>query len=186
MSEPAMHIDEIVLPEDKPAWEWVRGRALQKQLPRLNHGRLQRAFGDVLHRWAREHCPGAVATEWDVRVQPPGDVPRPLVPDVAYVRSARLRALAPELRQIPPIAPDIVVEILSPGDRTADVEHKRDVYLAAGSALVIIVDPRTQTVHTYESDGTERTFTATDTLIAAPFPDLAIDLAPIFAELDDP
>ncbi len=179
-----MHLDEIVLPEDKPAWEWVRGRALQKQLPRLKHGVLQGLFWQALQQWSNDH-PGRVATEWDFRVQPPGEVRRPLVPDVAYVQIERLRALEPEARQIPWLAPDIVVEILSPGDRRIDVDHKRDVYVSAGTRLVIIVDPATRTAHTYHADGTSERFARTDVLRSPAFPDLAIDLTPIFAELHD-
>jgi Uma2 family endonuclease len=81
------------------------------------------------------------------------------------------------------MAPDIAVEILSPDDRRADVDAKRRDYLAAGTALVIIVDPDARAVRTHEADGTERTFTENDTLTAAPFPDLAIPLAPIFARV---
>jgi Uma2 family endonuclease len=46
----------------------------------------------------------------------------------------------------PNIAPDVVVEILSPGDRAADVEDKMRVHLAAGSRVVFLVDPATQSV----------------------------------------
>jgi Uma2 family endonuclease len=46
------------------------------------------------------------------------------------------------------------VEILSPDDRRADVDDKIDVYLRAGSSLVIVVDPRRRTVELHDRAGT--------------------------------
>src|SRR5215472_1659550 len=47
-------------------------------------------------------------------------------------------------------APDLAVEVTSPTDRRSEVEAKAREYLAAGSRMVIIVDPRkrTATLHT--------------------------------------
>jgi Uma2 family endonuclease len=173
---------EIELPEDKPAWEWVRGRALQKMSPRFSHGKLQFEFARALTEWAGDR--GAVAVEWRFRFAPPGEVRRPLVPDVAYLSREKFAPLRDRDLDYPPMAPDIAVEILSPGDRSVDVDAKRRDYLAAGGTLVIVVDPGTRTVRTYASDANERTFDANDTLVANAFPDLAIGLAPIFASIE--
>jgi len=89
--------------------------------------------------WAEKR--GEVGTEWRFRVAPPGEIRRPLVPDVAYASNERLRPLSYEELQVPPLAPDVVVEILSPDDRRADVDDKIDTYLRAGSSLAIVVDP---------------------------------------------
>ncbi|MFY9630380.1 MAG: Uma2 family endonuclease, partial [Candidatus Cybelea sp.] len=72
-----------------------------------------------------------VGPEWRFRIAPPGEVRRPLVPDVAYVSNERLRPLNDEEVETPPLAPDVAVEILSPGDRRADLEDKIGVYLRA-------------------------------------------------------
>ena len=65
---------------------------------------------------------------------------RPLVPDVAYVSNERLRPLSYEEPQVPPLSPDVAVEILSPDDRRIDIDDKISTYLRAGSSLVIVVD----------------------------------------------
>jgi len=101
-----------------------------------------------LDRWAAGR--GEVGPEWRFRVAPPGEVRRPLVPDVAYVSNERLRPLSNEELEVPPLAPDVAVEILSPGDRRADVDDKISVYLRAGSSLVIVVDPRRRTVELHD------------------------------------
>ncbi len=175
---------EIELPEATPAWEWVRGRALQKMSPTFAHGKLQFEFARALTDWAGER--GVVAVEWRFRLAPAGERRRPLVPDIGYLAMNKFAPLRDHDHDYPPMAPDIAVEILSPDDRRADVDAKRDDYLAAGSTLVIIVDPVTRTVRTYETDGTERTFPANEILVTRAFPDLTIDLAPIFASITIP
>ena len=146
-----MPLHEIVLPETKPETEWVRGRPLQKVSPQRDHARLQGALTIALTRWAQGR--GEVGPEWRFRVAPPGEVRRPLVPDVSYVSNARLRELTDRELQIPPLAPDIAVEILSPDDRRIDLDHKIDVYLRAGSSLVIVVDPQRRIVELHDRNG---------------------------------
>jgi Uma2 family endonuclease len=130
---------EIVLPETKPETEWVR---------------LQGALTMRLDRWATGR--GEVGPEWRFRVAPRGEVRRPLVPDVAYVSNERLRTLSDTELEVPPLAPDVAVEILSPDDRRADVDDKIDVYLRAGSSLVIVVDPQQRAVELHDRDATGR------------------------------
>jgi len=149
-----MAIHEIVLPETKPETEWVRGRALQKVGPQRDHSRLQGALTMRLDQWAASR--GEVGPEWRFRVAPPGEVRRPLVPDVAFVSNERLRQLSDQELQIPPLAPDVAVEILSPDDRRIDVDDKIDVYLRAGSSLVIVVDPQQRIVELHDGDKTTR------------------------------
>ena len=141
---------EIVLPETKPETEWVRGRPLQKVSQQRTHSLLQGALTMQLNRWAAGR--GEAGPEWRFRVAPPGEVRRPLVPDVAYVSNERLRPLSDEEIEIPPLAPDVAVEILSPGDRRADLDDKIDVYLRAGSSLVIVVDPKHRAVELHDRD----------------------------------
>jgi Uma2 family endonuclease len=145
-----MSLQEITLPLTKPETEWVRGRALQKVSPTYRHARLQALITTALTAWAEGQ--GRVGSEWRFRVNPPGAVVRPLVPDVAYLSYARLPLDADEEAQVPLGAPDIAVEILSPGDRTADVADKVTTYLRAGTGLVLIVDPAGETVVAIDDD----------------------------------
>ncbi len=139
---------EIVLPHTEPETEWVRGRALQKVSPQRDHSRLQVALAIQLDRWAAGR--GEVGTEWRFRVAPPGEMRRPLVPDVAYVSRKRLRPLSDDELQVPPFAPDVAVEILSPDDRRIDVDDKINTYLRSGSSLVIVVDPQKRVVELHD------------------------------------
>lgn len=135
---------EIVLPETKPETEWVRGRALQKVSPTYRHSALQTLMVIALHTWAEGK--GRVGTEWRFRVAPPGEVVRPLVPDVAYLSYERLASDQDDLAQMPLGSPSVAVEILSPGDRMRDVRDKIATYLRAGTDAVIVVDATQETI----------------------------------------
>jgi Uma2 family endonuclease len=180
-----MALREIVLPETEPETEWVRGRALQKMSPVRNHARLQSRLTGALEAWAEAQGRGEVGTEWRFRLAPPGEVRRPLVPDIAYVRSERLRGLAERDLQAPPLAPDAAVEILSPGDRPRDVRHKISVYLRAGCRLVIVVDPVRLAVGLHDAQ-TSRTLGEHEHIEHAVLPGFSYPIERLFAVLAPP
>lgn len=173
-------LHEIVLPETKPESEWVRGRALQKVSPQRDHSRLQGALNSALTRWAEGR--GEVGPEWRFRVAPPGQIRRPLVPDVAYVSNERLRPLSYEELQVPPLAPDVAVEILSPGDRRIDIDDKVATYLLAGSSLVIVVDPGERAVELHDGSLVTR-LGELDTIEHASLPGFRYSAGDLFAAL---
>jgi Uma2 family endonuclease len=175
-----MPIDEIVLPETKPETEWVRGRPLQKVSPQRNHSLLQGALSTQLSRWATGR--GEAGPEWRFRVAPPGEVRRPLVPDVAYVSNERLRPLSDEELQLPPLAPDVAVEILSPDDRRIDVDSKIDVHLRAGSSLVMVVDPQRRIVELHDRDKTAQ-LDESDVIAHPALPEFSYPVSELFAVL---
>lgn len=45
-----------------------------------------------------------------------------------------------------PKAPDLAIEVLSPYDSISQTQHKAEIYLSAGTKLVWIVYPKTETV----------------------------------------
>ena len=174
---------EITLPETKPGLEWVNGRVLQKVSPSRKHGGLQLSFGNQLQVWANGR--GSVSSEWRFRVTPPGKQTRPLIPDVAYMSYDRLRSLSPADREVPTIAPELVVEIRSPRDEQKDIDEKRDVFLAWGVTLFIIVDPENRSLDAYDNRGRHVTC-AGDTYSSALFPDLVFPLRAMFDDLEIP
>jgi Uma2 family endonuclease len=176
-----MGLHEIVLPETKPETEWVRGRALQKVSPTYSHAILQRLVVTSLGTWADDDGYWRVGAEWRFRVAPPGKVVRPLVPDVAFLSYDALAADAPrDVVEVPLGAPTVAVEILSPDDRRADVADKIATYLAAGTALVVIVDPRRATVALHDADGS-RELRDGDVLRHDALPGFSLDVGELFA-----
>jgi Uma2 family endonuclease len=144
---------EIILPEIKPALEWVNNRIIQKVTPRRKHALAQSRFCAALDAWACEHGSGMAGTEWHFQVQPPGEISRTLVPDVAYLSYNRLPRHEMEFTEIPRIAPDAVVEVRSPEDLQRDIAEKTRVYLAAGTDVVFLVDPEKKTVTIVDAHG---------------------------------
>jgi Uma2 family endonuclease len=67
-----------------------------------------------------------------------------------------------------PGAPDLAVEVLSPGDRTGEVDEKIDAWLASGCAAVWIVNPKVKTVTVYRSRSDIQIFSADEILQGDP------------------
>src|SRR5579863_10409263 len=147
-------MQEVILSDDvKPALEWVNNRVLQKVSPEHRHARAQRRFAAALGAWADARGCGDVGTEWRFQVQPPGEIRRSLVPDVAYLSYERMPLDELEVTGAPAVAPDVVVEIRSPGDRQTDIDEKVRVYLSAGTRAIFLVDPEVKTVIVVDSRG---------------------------------
>lgn len=172
-----MSIQEIILPITEPETEWVRGRALQKMSPRRDHGRVQFEIAKCVQAWSGDR--GEVATEWRFRIAVPGEARRPLVPDVAYVANERLRDLSCEDLQVPPFAPTIAIEVISPKDALADVADKIDVYLRVGSLLVIVADPVARTIALHDAR-TTTTFASEEVVRHAALPGFELAVGPFF------
>ncbi len=178
-----MSLHEIVLPETEPESEWILGRAVRKVSPRRRHAVLQWRLCAALAAWAGERA--QVGSEWRFRIAPPGEIRRPLVPDVSLVWNERLRGLDDEDVELPPFAPDVAVEIRSPGDRVRHLEHKVGVYLAGGAQLVIVVDPSRRSASLHDARGTHVVHEGDDLRHDA-LPGLSLSLAELFAHAERP
>jgi Uma2 family endonuclease len=83
-------------------------------------------------------------------------------PDIAFVRRDRLPD--PATRGFPDLAPDLVVEVLSPDDRPGEVLAKIADWLSAGTRLVWVIDPQRRVARVYRLDGSEALVAAKDAL----------------------
>ena len=79
------------------------------------------------------------------------------VPDVAFVRRERV-VRTPKYY---PGAPDLAVEVVSPGDSYSDVNEKVKMWLEHGTVEVWVVDPRRKTVQVFKQ-GTDVTLNKGD------------------------
>jgi Uma2 family endonuclease len=71
-------------------------------------------------------------------------------PDVAWVKKERWDALTPEQQEkFPPIAPDFVLELMSPSDVLKDVQNKIQEYMDAGVKLGWLLDRKTHRAEIY-------------------------------------
>lgn len=93
----------------------------------------------------------------------PDDPEKVRKPDVSFVCKGRLpggRIPRGHVR----IAPDLAVEVISPGDLYYEVSSKVHQYLAAGITLAWVVDPETRTIEVRRADGSATVLTEADEL----------------------
>ena len=80
------------------------------------------------------------------------------------------------------IAPDLVVEILSPTDRWADMRQKIDDYFSIGVDTLWIVDPDEETVYLYHSASHRTVLGVGDTLAGTgPLTGFILPVSELFA-----
>ena len=71
-------------------------------------------------------------------------------PDVSWIQLEQWNALKPEQREkFPPIAPDFVLELMSPSDSLSETQAKMLEYVNAGVKLGWLIDRKTRRVEIY-------------------------------------
>ena len=101
-------------------------------------------------------------------------------PDVAYVSNAQIAGRT--LRGFAELAPELVVEVLSPDDRKGEVREKVLDWLAAGSRLVWVLDPERRTGRVHRAEGSESSLTEQDAFDGEDvLPGLRVSLAEVLA-----
>jgi Uma2 family endonuclease len=159
MSPPAlMTADELlrVHMPDKQV-ELVRGVLVVREPPGYRHGEITARLTKLLLDHADAHDLGRVlAGDPGFKLAANPDTVRG--PDVAFIRRERLPHPSPA--GYATIAPDLVVEVLSPHDRPGDTLAKVADWLSAGTKAVWVVDPERRLARVYRQDGGETIVTA--------------------------
>ena len=142
--------DELLQqPDDGFRYELVKGELVKMAPAGSEHGKLAMRVGWRLAQHVESQNLGNVyAAETGFQLASNPDTVR--APDVAFVRQERV-AEAGEVRGFWPGAPDLAVEVVSPGDTYAEVEDKVLDWLDAGTLMVAVVNPRQRTVTIYRS-----------------------------------
>jgi Uma2 family endonuclease len=138
----------------------------------LNNHVLPRGLGDVL---AAEAGFLLTAAPHTVRA-----------PDAAFISRERVAA-AGVVTGFWPGAPDLAVEVISPNDLYTEVEEKVADWLAHGTRMVIVINPRRRTVKVHRSATAVRHLTIDDTLDGEDVvPGWALPVRALFARDDEP
>ena len=102
-------------------------------------------------------------------------------PDVAFVAAARIPAAGLPVKFWEG-APDLAVEVVSPGDTLEEVEEKVDDYLDAGTRMVLVVNPKRRTVTVHRPGAQPLILRHADTIDGADVvPGLSLPVAEVFA-----
>ena len=150
------------MPADDFRYELVRGE-LRRMSPAGNkHGRIAMKVATPLDTHVSANKLGAVyAAETGFLISSHPDTVR--APDVAFVSQRRLDE-AGDVEGYWPGAPDLVVEVISPGDKYTEVEEKVLEWLESGALMVVVVNPRKRAVTVYRSLTDIVVLTGDDTL----------------------
>lgn len=131
-------LEKLSLPHNA---ELYNGRVVYK-MPDLAHGIIQNTIGRKLGNYLEAHPVGIVSDDTNFRLWPERAT-HSRAPDVSFILKERL----PEnLYHYPAIAPDLAVEILSPGDGFEQVMVKVDEYLSQGVKIVWVIISSTREV----------------------------------------
>ena len=124
------------LPEDGNRYEVIGGRLELSPPPKIAHQRVSVSLAGMLWAWAKRTQSGEVLTAPVAVVF--ADSGSYLEPDLIWIARERRSILASDQVRG---APDLVVEILSPGTARSDWADKKRVYERAGVPRYWVVDP---------------------------------------------
>src|SRR2546430_2565320 len=138
------YADYCALPDDGLRHENKIGLLFAEPSPRRAH---QKAVGNlhaILHAWVRAHGLGEVyVAPFDVILDPRTTVE----PDLVFVAGERLDIIAERGVEG---APDLLVEVLSPGTARRDRVRKLNAYARYGVRHYWLLDPEAKTVEAFE------------------------------------
>jgi Uma2 family endonuclease len=173
----------LALPEEDASLEYVDGEIVEKVPPKFKHSRSQKFFLLFFEN-------SSVATQFEAVPEARflfGEPARGYIPDVAIVRRNRLtRDDSGEVADDQWLAPDIAIEILSPGQGAGRLIEKLTFYMANGVLLALVVDNQRHQVSVYRQGEEARTLAVGEQIDLMPaIPGLVLEVATIFAFLKD-
>lgn len=149
--ESSMTAEELLHTAIPGKWtELVRGTLRVSEPPGTRHGLIA---ARLLFRMGQHVYTNELGELFgqDTGFQIESDPDTVRAPDVAFISAARLSAIGP--RGYAAIAPDLVVEVLSPGDRPSEVLEKVADWLRTGVRLVWVLDVERRVARAHRADG---------------------------------
>ena len=174
--------DFVLFPDDGKRHELIDGEHHVTPSPNMRHQQISMNLLLLIGNWLEQHRIGrlfhapfdVVFSKYDV-----------VEPDLLYVSNERASILtAPNVQG----APDLVIEIGSPGTRKRDETIKRNLYARSGVKEYWFVDPDIDVIRLYRQGGesfarpVELSREANDVLTTDLFKGLELPLARIFRE----
>jgi Uma2 family endonuclease len=175
--------DLVALPEDQLRHELIDGEHFVSPSPNTGHQTISKRLFVALNSHVERHHIGEVLfAPFDVKLS----LFTVLVPDLVYFTAERFARVVNEKHAT--AAPDLVVEILSPGTRRRDKGRKRAVYDREGVGEYWIVDPEARSITVLRRPGADAgltdvavfTLAKGETLESPLFPGLQIPLREVF------
>ena len=157
---PLMTAEEFIrLHGNESGVELVNGRVVRLPMPGEEHGEVGGNAHVLIHTAVKQAGLGRVfINDTFIRLRP--DLIRGA--DVSFVSYARLPKDRPRGKGPLEVPPDLVVEVRSPSDRISQVTAKAIEYLDAGVAVVLVLDPDTESAAVFRPDELPQRFSNGD------------------------
>ncbi len=170
------------LPEARPALEYIDGMVVQKVSPRALHSVIQTHLGGDLLDFAKQRRLGLP----DIKLRCTYDG-RSLVADISVFQRGRLpRDSQGRIEDDVFLAPDLAIEILSPGQTVKNLSARLSWCVGHGVRLGWLIQPRQERVLVFRPDEPVRTLEPGDTLSGLDVvPGYALPLTELFGWLNE-
>ncbi len=142
--------------------ELIRGVLCETMPAGMEHGEIAVALSSELRRYVRPLRLGrVVGSDAGVLLQRGPDTVRE--PDVYFISAERL-PIDERVQGYLEVVPEIVAEVISPGDSQRDVNDKTRMWLSHGVVLVWEIYPEERAIVVNNAEGPPVTLTEDDTL----------------------
>ena len=166
----------LALPKKDTTYELIEGEIHPKMSPKRFHSRLTGTLYTLLTNWNQGR--GEIGLEWAVTLKRHGENWVP-VPDLLYISFDKLPPERFE-DEACPFPPELVIEIISPGQSFGDLSEKATDYLKAGVLRVWIVDSQAKSVTIFYPDSPPQTQRGQDSLTDDILPEFTLTVEQIF------
>jgi Uma2 family endonuclease len=145
-------------------------------------GQLAFAIAYLIERYLEDHDLGLATGDGAMSRYRPGLV---YIPDASFVSWSRLPSRQSPREPIPPLVPDLAVEVLSKSNTRKEMKRKLRDYFDTGVRMVWVVEPRKRMVEVYHSSTEHITLSESDELDGGDvLPGFRVKVASIFARAD--
>ena len=141
-------VESLLRAKDGPQYEYVDGKLEQRNVS-IDSSEVASWITALLVLYVRDRRLGRVFdSELGIRIF--ADPNRTRRADVSFVRAQHAPRADSGFLRVPP---DLVVEVVSPGDSFQEIRSKVSEWIANGVSLVWVVDPSAREVHVFRSSG---------------------------------
>src|SRR5579884_1684091 len=157
--------DLFYMPDHDHRYELIEGRLVKMPPTGGGHGSIEGEIYYAIRAFLKTHPLGTVLTG-EVGFVLRHNPDTVLAPDVAFIQAGREPAKGSDAwDKFWELAPDLVVEVASPGDSKRDMRDKTQRWLSFGVQLAWVVWPKQKTIDVWQAGATmPATLTVGDTL----------------------
>jgi len=141
-------LERVDLPQKST--ELLRGHLVVREPPGVYHGMIAARLAYLAGAFVYPRGLGVLFGQ-DTGFKIASDPDTVLAPDFAFVRADRARNIP--RRGYAEVVPDLVAEIMSPGDGPGEILSKVGSWLSAGVKLVWVIDPERGEARVHRADG---------------------------------